>query len=241
MPSHEPYTEQALPVISDIHGNLAGLRAVLALLGERGIARAPLFLGDYIWTHQEDADPEDMVEILDIVANGPSTGIVGGNTDEYLVNGWLDSWAPQDAEERRTRDRMRALRARLSRAQLQFLMGLPQSFAFELAGLRCLACHASPLGNAIGLPLDLEAGEAAVRMAGAAPDCLVTGHLHRAFTRRMPGGTLQIATGAIGRHPHECDGIVDFTILDATPLGLVAVHHRIAQPTQSLSARPHRA
>lgn len=238
MRSGEPYSAAALPVLSDIHGNLAGFEAALAALDDLEIRRPPLLLGDYLWCHHPDADPDDILRVLDLIMARPLTAAICGNTDCYFVNGRLDRWRPEGDVATAIRDAMRAVRGRLSAAQIAFLKALPQSFTFSLAGRSCLACHASPLSNADGLPLDIPAAKAAERLAGSRFDCLFTGHLHRAFTRHMDGGALQVGLGAVGRHPHEFDGIVDFAVVDATPTGLTVVHHRVAQPVRPARGHP---
>jgi len=227
----EPYSQGALPIISDIHGNLAGFEAILAYLKEMNIGRPPLLLGDLVWTHFPDREPSELLRLLDIIMRMPATAAVCGNTDTFFVNGWLERWEPADEDQQKTRSRMLAFKSLLNDAQRAFLMALPDHHEFTMDGRKCLACHASPLSNAIGIPLDASMDETQERLAGYQMDCLLTGHLHTPFVRLMrDGGPLHISVGAAGRHPHEYDGIVDFAIIDSTPSGLVAVHHRLSQP-----------
>jgi predicted phosphodiesterase len=226
----EPYSANALPVISDIHGNWAGFEAIVACLQSLNIMRPPLLLGDLVWTHFADRAASDLLRLLDTIMEMPLTGAVCGNTDAFFVNGWLELWNPADEHEQETRLHMLAFKSLLNSRHLAFFEGLPERHAFSMAGRECLACHASPLDNAAGLPLDAPRAEIRRRLAGYQMDCLLTGHLHTPFIRLMADGPLHISVGAAGRHPHEYDGIVDFTILDSTPGGLVAVHHRLLQP-----------
>lgn len=227
----EPYSGNALPIITDIHGNLAGFQAILAYLKDLNVRRPPLLLGDLVWTHFAERSPSDLLELLDIIMEMPLMGVVSGNTDAFFVRGWLEQWDPVDEEQRETRSNMLAFKSLLNSAQISFIERLPDHHPFSMGGLKCLACHASPLTNTIGMPLDASVDEIRERLAGHRIDCLLTGHLHTSFTRFVTGGPLHISVGAAGRHPHEYDGIVDFTILDNTPSGLVAVHQRLLQPT----------
>jgi predicted phosphodiesterase len=226
----EPYSQGALPIISDIHGNLAGFEAILAYLEDLDVRRPPLLLGDLVWTHFADREPSDLLKLLDMIMEMSVTGAVRGNTDAFFFSGWLERWDPADEDQQKTRSHMLAFKSLLNAAQRAFLQDLPDHHEFTMDGRKCLACHASPLDNAIGIPLDAPVAEARERLAGYRMDCLLTGHLHTPFIRLMPGGPLHISVGAAGRHPHEYDGIVDFAILDNTPSGLVAVHHRLLQP-----------
>jgi hypothetical protein len=231
----EPYSEQALPILSDIHGNRAGLKAILACLEYMKVTRPPLLLGDLVWTHFVDRSPADLVDLLDMIMDIPLTGVICGNTDAYFVNGWLERWNPADEDEQRIRSHMLAFKALLKDRHLGFLETLQDRNVFRMCERECLACHASPLDNATGLPLDVSVSEADERLDGIRVDCLLTGHLHTSFTRLMANGCMHVSVGAVGRHPHEFDGIVDFAVLDSTPMGLVAVHHRLPQ---SRSADP---
>jgi len=89
-----------------------------------------------------------------------------------------------------------------------------------------MTMHASPASAMKGLPLGLATDVARQRLAGLDVDCLITGHLHRAFTQ-MLGHVLHVGVGAVGRHPFDYDGIADFAVLDATPSGIAISHQRV--------------
>ncbi|KPF61123.1 metallophosphoesterase family protein [Rhizobium sp. AAP116] len=228
----EPYSSEALPVLADIHGNRMGFEAVLDRLATLNIRRPPLLLGDLVWTHFCDRSASELVMLLDRIMSMPLTGAVCGNTDAFFLNGWLERWDPADAEDQRTRSHMLSFKSCLSAAHLAFLGAMPNTQTFVMSNRTCLACHASPRDNRIGLTLDMRTDDVDAHLDGRHMYCLVTGHLHTPFVRVMESGLLHISVGAVGRHPHEYDGIVDFAILDHTPSGLVAVHHRLLEPQQ---------
>jgi predicted phosphodiesterase len=70
-----------LAVISDIHGNLMGLEAVLADLKQQGDVDAIWVLGDLC------AFGSRPVECIDLVRSLKNVQIISGNTDRYLVTG----------------------------------------------------------------------------------------------------------------------------------------------------------
>jgi hypothetical protein len=228
----EPYSSEALPLLADIHGNRAGLEAVLDRLECMNIRRPPLLLGDLVWTHFSERSPADLVMLLDRIMSLPMSGTVCGNTDAFFINGWLERWEPAEAEDQKVRSHMLAFKSRLSKDHLAFLATMPDTHTFVMNNKSCLACHASPHDNRIGLTLDMPTEEVDQHLDGCQADCLVTAHLHTPFVRMMENGLFHVSVGAIGRHPHEYDGIVDFAILDHTPSGLVAVHHRLVEPYQ---------
>src|SRR5262245_8100419 len=111
-----------IAVISDIHGNLAALEAVLADIGRRGVD-ATLGLGDFL---SGPFDPSGVADRL--MASGMPS--VRGNHGRVLVevpqNDWLvDVW----------------VRGTISAAQTDWLRALPATQVF--AG-KVFMCHATP-------------------------------------------------------------------------------------------------
>jgi predicted phosphodiesterase len=218
-----PFSLHAIPVVADVHGDLHALKRVLAEIEALELTRPPLLLGDLFWSLEGGCEPEG---VLDLVMSRQWLALVRGNTDEWLVDGTLESMCPSDPTEQAARDRMRRFMRRLGFKEREFLETLPLTYRFELHGRTWLAAHASPTSAMKGLPLGLPTEIVQQRMAGLEIDCLVTGHLHRAFTQ-MLGGILHVGVGAVGRHPFDYDGIADFVVLDATPSGIAVTHQRV--------------
>jgi len=218
-----PFSRQAIPVLADIHGDLCALERVLEEIDELKLTRPPLLLGDLFWSLDRTGEPGG---VLDLVMRRPWLALVRGNTDEWLVDGTLESMCPVDPEELAARDRMRSFVHQLGVEQRRFLQALPLTYRFVLHDRTWLAAHASPMSAVMGIPLGLSVEQTEQRLAGLEVDCLVTGHLHRAFTQ-MLGRVLHVGVGAVGRHPFDYDGIADFAVLDATPSGIAITHQRV--------------
>ena len=218
-----PFSAEAIPVLADIHGDFRAFERVVAEIDDLGLVQPPLLLGDLLWSLDRTAEPD---RVLDLVMRHRWLALVRGNTDEWLVDGTLATMSPADAEEVAALDRMRHFERRLDPPQRHFLRTLPLTHRFVLHDRVWLAAHASPMSAMKGLPLGLSVEIAQQRMTGVEIDCLVTGHLHRAFTQTL-GRVLHVGVGAVGRHPFDYDGIADFAVLDATPSGIAISHQRV--------------
>jgi len=76
-----------LAVLSDIHGNLAALEAVLADLESSGGADLTWCLGDLAAFGARPSECVTRIRNLAAENDGATFKVIGGNTDRYLVNG----------------------------------------------------------------------------------------------------------------------------------------------------------
>jgi predicted phosphodiesterase len=178
----------------DIHGNLPALDAVLAELA--------------------DAPPDAVVIGGDVVAGPMPVGVLErlrglpwpvhflrGNADRAVVMGYDGTLSDEQlAHPLYAADAWTA--GFLSRADRDFLDGLPPLVRLEVAGLgEVLFCHGTPRSDeervTVATP---EARLAAILAAGGAP-LVVAGHTHRQFDR-MAGGRRMVNAGSVGR-PYE--------------------------------------
>ncbi|SCW96180.1 MULTISPECIES: metallophosphoesterase [unclassified Pseudomonas] len=218
-------SENAIPLLSDVHGNVDGLLQALERIKCNGIQCPPLFLGDLFWTGMEERDPR---AVLELVMSLPATGFIKGNTEDYLFSGWLDAWEPADEENLREKATMLAFRSSLSNSEIAFIQGMPRTLLFEYGRSSCFVTHASPSDIEKGLTLTCTAEEWGQRMAQVSADVVITGHLHRPFSHRV-NDVLHVCVGAIGRHGADYDGIIDYALLNETPSGISVVHDRFLQ------------
>ena len=123
-------TEQ-IAVVSDIHGNLEALHAVLADIKERGIDKI-ICLGDII------AKGTHMEECITLVKEHCSV-VVKGNCDEYFAKEHdLSVKAPQEAE------RIRWIKSKISKETIHYIESLPSCHEFYLSGRLIRLFHAHP-------------------------------------------------------------------------------------------------
>src|SRR5215468_12577089 len=86
-----------LAILSDIHGNLLALQAVLDDLKQAGGADKTWVLGDLCAFGPRPA------ECIQILRELKEAEIIGGNTDRYVITGQLPRWRgdakPKDDEQ----------------------------------------------------------------------------------------------------------------------------------------------
>ena len=175
-----------LAVISDIHGNLPALEAVLEDIAERS-PDAIINLGDCVsgplW-------PKETMELLE--ARGiPS---VRGNHDRFL----------RDHPDERLGASDRYAKAVLGESWIQRLYDLPKTIDVDS---EVYAIHGTPTDDATYLLEDTDSGrmapssrETVIARLGAAMNRTVVlcGHSHRQSMTQIPGGPLILNPGSAG-------------------------------------------
>jgi predicted phosphodiesterase len=194
-------------LISDVHGNTLGLRAVLAALEREGGADVVCAAGDLV------GGGSGTDEVLDLLlARG--VRLVRGNAEDYLAD--LDAALarePREWRRRFLRARAEWLGERLSTAHAALLRGLPASLTVDLSPGRLFVCHATP-ASTTGSECDGAAPPGAVARAygGVRADVVAYGHDHRSHVRAL-GRKLLVNVASVGSRP-EHDGLSAYTLLD---------------------------
>ncbi len=173
-----------LAVISDIHGNLHALEAVLADIAAQGVD-ATLSLGDFLSGPGDPAGVADRLMALDL----PS---VRGNHDRYIVDGREQDWHI---------DVM--VRDTLNAAQMAWLAAVPATQVFED---EVLLCHGTPRddnasfldGHVDGISQLLSREHIEREAEGFDQAVIVCGHTHVPRTVRLGDGRLVVNPGAVG-------------------------------------------
>lgn len=198
-----------IAVISDIHGNLEALKAVLADIKERGIDEI-ICLGDTIakGTHQN--------ECVEIVRECCSV-VVRGNCDEYFVSD-LDVSTKSELEAKR----IKWNKSKLSEENVHYLRSLPYCHEFYLSGrlVRFFHAHPEEIDRFVGNIDKLESmyglflpGENTLSDLKA--DVVVYGHIHMPYIQKIYNRVIMNA-GSVGNsidiyRNEEKDGNVENT------------------------------
>lgn len=173
-----------LAVISDLHGNLAALEAVLADADRRG-ADEYLCLGDVAAT-----GPQPHEVVARIRALG--CPVVMGNTDAWLLD-------PPEADFGRSelRDIDRWCARQLTDEDRQSMRAYQPTVALEREGVRLLGVHGSPR-SFDEQTLPTTPGEQLDEMhAGVRTDVVLSGHTHQTMVRRHRA-LLLVNPGSVG-------------------------------------------
>jgi putative phosphoesterase len=209
----------SLAIVSDIHGNLTALEAVVADIERRGPDRV-LQGGDLALAGCQAAG------VIDRVRELGWAGIVG-NTDELL-------WRPEEriVQERnapKLRDLLRVLfedyapatRELIRDERIEWLRRLPAVHRED--GLVLL--HASP-EDLWRAPLpDAEDSVLVATYESCRAKTVVYGHIHRPYVRRV--GALTVAnSGSVGS-PFDGDPRASYLLVDGSELEVVRVEYDI--------------
>lgn len=189
-----------IAVLSDVHGNLPALEAVLADIEGQGTPDVYWILGDlglyFPWS----------AEVIDQLRALPGAAFLQGNIDRYLWSGSrpaipiraAEGWTRAPALLAVREARFRWAVERLSFAQYCFLRDLPGHLALDFPGYgRIMGVHATPGSDETALVPDSPDDEIRPHLAGVDARLLLFGHTHRPTDRRLDGLRL-VNPGSVG-------------------------------------------
>lgn len=230
-----PWVADRIALISDVHGNVTALEAVLADIADRGIERI-INLGDVAGKGPRGAlAVERCREVCEVT--------VRGNWDEFLpVIG--DDRSPE----------LVWWRDELGQEHKDWLVSLPLSHDLLVSGRRVRLFHASAQSPHVRVFFDHTAEEfdamfrgTEMTGSGPEPDVVIYGDIHDAYVETRDGRTLANA-GSCGNPLDEptpsyliLEGVIESP--EPAPFGLhlvrvpydvdaeVAVAHRLGMPT----------
>lgn len=205
-----------LAALSDVHGNLLALEAVLADIEAQGTPDAHWVLGDLAafcpWPVQTIARLRAL----------PNSAFLQGNTDRYLVTGRRptipvaqspDEWAQATATLAQRDANFRWTTERLSFADYEFLRDLPSRLEMEVPGYgRVVAVHATPSDDETNLYPTTPEEEVRPHLADLDARLMLYGHTHRPMDRTV-GGVRLVNAGSVGL-PLDGDPRPAYALLD---------------------------
>ncbi len=170
--------------ISDVHGNLPALEAVLAEIDAEGV--------DAIVCGGDLVGGPFSVEVFDRLAAMPHVRFVRGNADRQVLEGTDEYGIDWEIE-----------RERLGDARLAPIATWPLTVEFDVDALgRTLFCHAIPSADE-PIFTRITPDDAVIDLLGdVEADLLVCGHTHVQFDRVLPTGLRIVNAGSVGM-PYE--------------------------------------
>jgi predicted phosphodiesterase len=231
--------------VSDIHGNLDALRAVLATAEKRAFHKL-LVAGDIVFPGDQPLETWRRLTAAGAV-------MVQGVSDKALAT--LDPSAihPRSEHERAMVERMKAVRTELGDLILERLRRLPTHVRIPLEnGAELLLVHGSPVDPAEALTFDMTDEEVDALIGDDPADVVVCGMSHTPFHRSV--GELQIVNvGSIGQAPDGLPEASSFgpgtrplvahaTWIESTPQGIhvESIAVPLEAPSERLLAAPAR-
>ncbi len=222
---------QRIAFVSDVHGNLPALEAVLGELERRGPFDAIIGGGDYAFNGLYPAECVGKMQSL-------GWPCVRGNTDEWIVQAATDGKIPvqncppemEHGPELAARDQWAV--ARLDGRMIDFLAGMPLDWDAEgPSGQSLKFVHATPWSAhpAVRANDDDEAKREMLDKGGA--DVLLYGHIHHAYLQEIDGRIIA-CIGATGV-PFDGDPRPCFAIATDDGSGWSIEHVRVAYDNEA--------
>lgn len=178
-------------VLSDIHGNLPALEAVLRDVDKAG--------ADLIVVNGDIADgpmPDRTVERL--AALGDRAVWIQGNSDRWLVDAFDGDLLIPGLATSPSEEWFEWCAGRLGRSHRDLLDGLPFSVTLDVDGLGPVAfCHATLRDDNEYILVDSPVGHFRAAFGGAAARTVVVGHTHMPFDR-LADGRRVVNAGSVG-------------------------------------------
>jgi predicted phosphodiesterase len=228
-----------LALLSDVHGNLEALDAVLADLQTRHADAARYHLGDLVGY---SADPDAVIARLD----AESIPGVAGNYDSTVAHAYKHCGCRSEnpRQEELAHQSFAWTLANTSAASKARLAALP--FRLDLrplgghtAGPRVVLLHAHPSSNLIYVTEDRP--DDFLRKMGASVearegDVVAFGHTHKPW-HRVVDGVHYVNTGSVGR-PKDGDPRAGYVLLTVSEQGVVQVRiERVAYDVDRAAAK----
>ncbi len=198
--------------ISDVHGQLDALRAVLATAERRSFHKL-LVAGDLVFP-----GPEPLETWRRLTAAGAV--LVQGLTDRAVATLDPEALRARSEHERERIERMRAARDVLGELILQRMRKLPTHQRIPLEdGRELLLVHGSPVDPGEALTHDMSDEEMNALLGDDPADVVVCGASHVPFDR-MVGEVRIINVGSVGEAPAAGMRLAHATWIESTPRGL---------------------
>jgi hypothetical protein len=204
-----------ISILSDIHGNLPALEAVLRHARSRGAAERIICLGDLTGY---GPFPEEVA----CWSRAPQVVNILGDYDKKVLNKKQrkENWGQIKTAHKR--DMFAWTYQALSKRSRQYLRSFPESREITVEGVMIHLSHSGPSGHQDYIGPDTPQERLAELAANTDAQVLAFGHTHRAFSR-LVDGVLFVNPGTVGR-PDDGDPRASYAILDIEQ-GHLTVHH----------------
>lgn len=200
-----------IAVISDIHGNMEALEAVLEDINKEGCEKV-FCLGDISMAGSE---PSRTLNKIKELSENENFTLIQGNTDEMLsgfsqdvfntlmdLNEVMANAYVADCEE-------------LSDSDRNFLASLDKNKEIEIFGVKILLVHGSPRRNNENIFPDLPITEVEEMIKGTSANLILCGHTHIPCGYQTNMNQTVVNVGSIGRpfseEPKSCYLIIDLS------------------------------
>lgn len=211
-------------IFGDIHGNAAALEAVLEDMERLGVD-LKICHGDVVFRGPAP------VRALSLLLDAGCDGLVVGNTDQWLVQGFPSGVTPPPERLEMLQAYREWALARLDQEDLAHLSSFTRSHTFSLEGQSVTVVHASPKSTEDMYPASSSDTQLLPILDGVESDVLVCGHIHTPYVRRLQSRWV-INTGSVGQ-PIDGDPRASYLVLEADEGGLNIQIRRVSYDVEA--------
>lgn len=197
-----------IAVISDIHGNLLALQAVLEDIKHNSIEKI-FILGDLAFCGYA---PDETISF--IRDNLSEHVCIQGNTDLMIVKATGEAGDPYTPKLDMMANALKFAQEEISADNKEYLANLPVKHSESFGPLNVLFVHGSPRRNDEGITPDIKYSKLDEIVADVKENMIFCGHTHIPITHQSAGKTI-INVGSVGRPFGETPRAV-YAILDVT-------------------------
>ena len=209
MPAGEPFVPQTRPMafLSDIHGNLAALKAVLAELERRGV-KDVFVAGDLLYGGDEPHEVWLELQRVGAKCTRGLSDVALASLDAEKVASAVDKGGER---ERTLAERFVKTRAAVGDLVLERLRRLPEKLRLPLLdGGELVMVHGSPADPSEEIAHDLDDEEVRARIGDDPADIVVCGGTHVPFDRAYEDLRI-VNVGSVGSAPEG--RVAHFTVI----------------------------
>ena len=193
-----------IAVISDIHGNMEAIEAVMADIESKECDKL-FVLGDYAMAGPE---PSDAVRFFMNKSNDPNVTMIQGNTDLMVSDFSLERYNILKAKAPVMAEALQDDTKLLSAQEKIFLKTLPIQKEVYVDGIKILLVHGSPRKNNEDILPDTPMSEVEEMLKGVDADIVLCGHTHIPCGFQTSKKQTVVNAGSIGRpftqEPKSC-------------------------------------
>ena len=200
-----------IAVISDIHGNLQALNAVLENINKENCSKI-FCLGDLAMAGPQ---PSETIKKIQELQKTTDFTLIQGNTDEMIAN--CDNQILHMLEENNPvmAHALESDVTTVSEEQKNYLRNLPVQKELEIEGLKILLVHGSPRKNNENIFDNLKIEEVEEMISGTDADIIFCGHTHVPCGYQTNTKQTVVNTGSVGRpfslEPKSCYAILEIS------------------------------
>lgn len=199
-----------IAVISDIHGNMHALEAVLEDIKKENCEKI-FCLGDLAMAGPE---PVKAIALIKKLYDGGKLELIQGNTDEMIAN--YEQFGEKVKAAFPIMGNALENDVKIIPVHLkEFLKNLPKQKKLTIEGIKVLLVHGSPRKNDENILPDLPLVQVEEMVAGIDADLILCGHTHIPCGYQTTSKQTIVNDGSVGRPftpiPQACYALVDFS------------------------------